>query len=174
MKVLTDLICKEVISWHEHYNMMNVRACPDVCEPQGLHKNRLDYNIAQIFRDKRTQWFFDLLKDFLLTDYPDNRVNEGEFFYLHRWDEGNKFEKHIDKRREDSWHLVVGASLNDDYEGGKLLCYNPDIEIASTKGELYKMGAEVLHEVTEITSGTRYSFVYFIKQPLLYPKKQLL
>ena len=106
--------------------------------------------------------------------HVDNSVNEGEFFYLHRWDEGNKFEKHIDKRREDSWYLVVGASLNDDYEGGKLLCYNPDIEIASTKGELYKMGAEVLHEVTEITSGTRYSFVYFIKQPLLYPKKQLL
>jgi predicted 2-oxoglutarate/Fe(II)-dependent dioxygenase YbiX len=58
--------------------------------------------------------------------------------------------------------LIVGAKLNNDFEGGKLLTYNPDGELATESGVLYKMDSEVLHEVTEITKGTRYSFVYFI------------
>jgi predicted 2-oxoglutarate/Fe(II)-dependent dioxygenase YbiX len=42
------------------------------------------------------------------------------------------------------------------------LTYNPNGELATEVGKIYKMNSEVLHEVTEVTKGTRYSFVYFI------------
>jgi len=159
---LTDKQCKEIISWHDYYNKMNVLECPDVCPPPGLYKSRLNYNISEVQRDSRTQWFFDLVHDYLKGDYPNNSVNKGKFFYAHEFFTGAKFTKHRDKDRNDEWAEIVGASLNTGFEGGKLLTYSPDGELASNKGELYRMGSKTLHEVTEVTSGTRYSFVYFI------------
>lgn len=166
--------CREIISWHQHYNMMNVSENPNVDFPERIQKKELDYNIAFVTRDDRTQWFFDSIHTFLLDEYPNNLAHEGPFFYLHKWDKGNKFEKHIDKRRECSWRLVCGATLNSDFEGGKLIAYNPEFEFASKVGEVYLMGAERLHEVTEITSGTRFSFVYFLSAMRLGEEKTII
>lgn len=173
--ILTDEQCKEVISWTNLYGKENVRYCEDVCGPlSGLHKSRLDYNITEVKRDSRTQWFFSLLKDYLSPQYPNNTVDEADYFYLHEFFEGALFKKHIDKNRENSWQLVVGATLNNEYEGGKLLTYNPDMELASTKGELYNMDSAVLHEVTKVTKGSRYSFVKFVEDKELNNSKNIL
>lgn len=160
--ILNKKQCEEIISWLRKYNAMNVRECSDVCHPAGLYKSKLDYNIAEVKREKETQWFFDLISNFLLKDYPNNRVYEGEFFYVHEFFTGAKFSKHVDRDRQQDWAIIVGAKLNDDFKGGKLLTYNPDGELAQNVGELYVMDSKVLHEVTEVTSGTRFSFVYFI------------
>lgn len=166
--------CNTVISWHEIYNMMNVRNCPDVCDPQGLHSSILDYSIAEVPRDSTTQWFFDLIHLGLFSSYPNNSVNKGEFFYLHKWEKGNRFKKHIDKRRNKNWKLVCGATLNSGYEGGKLLAYSPDQEYGTEPGDIYIMEAERLHEVTEIISGTRFSFVYFLSADILGQSKTII
>lgn len=163
-----------IISWRHDFDMMNVRNCDDVCHPQGLHESRLNYDIAQVNRTENTQWFFDFIKNYLEDLYPGNSVDKGEFFYLHKWSKGDKFTKHIDKRRDQSWALVVGASLNTDYEGGKLIAYNPQEELATKVGELYVMDTNRLHEVTEVTSGLRYSFVYFVPIQLLNKQESLL
>ena len=160
--VLTNMQCNEIISWINLFGKSNVRYCPDVCSPVGLHKSRLDYNITEVRRVETTQWFFDLVSEFLSTEYPNNKIKNGNFFYAHEFFTGGKFTKHVDKDRQNDWSLIVGATLNSDYEGGKLLTYNPKGELATTPGELYKMDSSILHEVTEITKGTRYSFVYFI------------
>ena len=70
--------------------------------------------------------------------------------------------------------MVVGATLNNEYEGGRLLTYSPDSELATRKGELYNMNSSVLHEVTEITKGTRYSFVKFVEDSELNNSKKVL
>jgi hypothetical protein len=159
---LTNEQCDEVISWISYFGKSNVRYCPDVCSPAGLHKSRLDYNICEVKREESTQWFFDLISDFLKDEYPNNKIKEGNYFYAHEFFTGGKFTKHVDRERQNDWALIIGAKLNDDFEGGELITYNPDGELATEKGLLYKMDSEVLHEVTEITKGTRYSFVYFI------------
>ena len=101
-------------------------------------------------------------------------INRGKFFYCLEYTIGAKFKKHRDKDRERDWALIVGATLNKDFEGGKLLSYKPDGELATTQGELYKMNSETIHEVTEVTSGVRYSFVYFITyEELGVPKTAL-
>jgi hypothetical protein len=159
---LTDVQCKEIISWIDYFGKQNVRNCSDICSPAGLHKSRLDYNITEVNREDKTQWFFDLISNFISKKYPDNKIEEGRFFYVHEFYQGARFTAHIDKDRQNDWRLIVGAILNKDFEGGNLITYNPNGELATEMGELYKMNSDILHEVTEITKGTRYSFVYFI------------
>ena len=160
--ILTQDQCNEIISWHKIYKMGNVRECSDVCHPAGLHKSRLDYNISEVPRDPNTQWLFDYVADYLRSDFPNNTVSTKPFFYLHKFETGHKFTKHVDRDRQNDWKHIVGASLNSEYEGGKLITYNPDRELASNAGELYSMDASILHEVTEVTAGNRLSFVFFI------------
>ena len=172
--ILTPKQVNEIIDWRLEFDMRNVLDCPLTVGKKGIYQNKLKYDIALVERRSDTQWFFDLIQEYIKDDYPDNRASEGECFYLHKWGVGDKFTKHVDKQRNDSWGLVVGASLNSDYEGGNLIAYNPNEELATNVGELYTMSIKRLHEVTEVTSGLRYSFVYFIPQTLLFPPGSLL
>lgn len=172
--ILTQKQIDQIIKWRFDFDMMNVRNCPDICHPAGLHESKLNYDIAQVNRTENTQWFFDLVSEFLRDRYPNNIVDEGEFFYLHKWSKGDKFTKHIDKRRSETCALVVGATLNSEFEGGKLIAYNPTKEFGTKVGELYCMDSDRLHEVTVVTEGIRYSFVYFIPYDLLGSNKSLL
>jgi hypothetical protein len=171
---LTNKQCNEIISWIDYFGKANVRDCSDVCSPAGLHKSRLDYNITEAKREPKTQWFFDLMSNFVDKEYPNNKIKEGKFFYIHEFFEGAKFTAHVDKDRQNDWALIVGGILNDNFDGGRLITYNPNGELAKNKGELYKMKSDILHEVTMVTSGTRYSFVYFITYKELGIKNILL
>lgn len=172
--IFTEKECNEIISWGPEFDIMNVRNCYDVCEPKGLYKSRLDYEIAEVKRTDKTQWVFDKISEYLKPQYPNNKVNKRKYFYLNKFGHGQRFTKHIDKDRYNEWVLVVGATLNDGFEGGKLLAYNPDKEFATKRGELYTMDASILHEVTEITKGVRYSFVFFIEHKDLGLTKQII
>ena len=168
--MLTAEECKKVISYHS-YDKINIH---DYEYKQGIHKSRIDYNISIVPRDENTQWFFDKIHKHLLVTYPNNIVNEMDIFYNFEYYPGMKFTKHVDKKRDCSWHIVVGGILNRDFEGGRLLLYDPDSEEATVPGEIYVMPAEQEHEVTEITSGVRYSFVFFISKHWLGIKKTVL
>lgn len=160
--ILSSVQCSEIISWREIYGSANVRYSPATGSSQGLHKSKLDYNITEVPRDKNTQWFFNFIHSFLLKDFPHNKLNKGAFFYLHEFFTGGKFTKHRDKDRNRDWKVIVGATLNSDYTGGELITFHPDMILAKNIGELYIMNSETIHEVTEVTEGTRFSFVYFI------------
>ena len=75
--MLTKKECKKVISYHS-YDKVNIH---DYAYRQGIHKKRIDYNVAVVPRDEETQWFFDKVHERLLPDYPKSRVNEMDIFY---------------------------------------------------------------------------------------------
>lgn len=168
--MLSSEECKKIISYHS-YDKINIHQYE---HRQGIHKNRIDYNITIVPRDTKTQWFFSKIHKFLLPLYPNNKVDEMDIFYNFEYFSGMKFTKHIDKRRDCSWHVVVGGILNRDFEGGRLLLYNPESEEATIPGEIYVMPAEQEHEVTEIVSGVRYSFVFFISKNWLGIDKSII
>lgn len=168
--MLTQEECNKVISYHS-YDKVNIH---DYVHKEGIHKKRIDYNISIVPRDSNTQWFFNKVHEFLLPTYPTSRVNEMDIFYNFEYYPGMKFTKHVDKKRDCSWHVVVGGILNSEFEGGRLLAYDPDQELAKNPGELYLMPAEQEHEVTEITSGVRYSFVFFISKYWLGIRKTII
>lgn len=163
--------CKRLIKYHEDYNKINITKYPF---NQGIYKSKLNYNVSLVFRDSETQWAFNKISGYLKSQYPLNVVDQIEFLYLHEFEKGMKFTKHIDKSRDCSWFIVVGASLNSEYTGGKLKLYEPDEITAVNTGELYTIEAERPHEVTEVTDGTRYSFVLFITKKELGIAKTLL
>lgn len=170
VNILTKEERDKVISYHS-YDKINIHQYE---HRQGIHRDRIDYNISIVPRDEKTQWFFNKIHNFLLPMYPKSKVNEMDIFYNFEYHKGMKFTRHIDKRRDCSWHLVVGGTLNSNFKGGRLLTYNPDLELASSPGELYHMPAEQEHEVTEITEGVRYSFVFFISKYWLGIPKTIL
>jgi hypothetical protein len=171
--ILSEKECIEIISWKTKYKSSNVRYFPEF-DPRGLHKSKIDYNISKVERDTNTQWFFDKIHKFLLNEYPDNKLNHGLSFYLHEFFTGAKFERHIDKQRDCSWNVIVGGVLNSDFNGGKLLLYEPNDIIAENVGEIYLMDSNRPHEVTEVTHGVRYSFVFFITKEFLGISKTIL
>lgn len=165
--ILTKEQCNEIISWMDIYGKTSVKNVLEF-SPSGRYKDGINYNITDLPRDKNTQWIFDTIENFLKEDYPNNSIsNTDSYFYINEFYEGGKFDKHIDKKRNCSWSVIVGATLNSEFEGGHLLTYNPDGILAQNVGELYKMDSKHLHEVTKITKGTRYSFVCFVQNKLL-------
>lgn len=172
--ILTKKECNEIISWSSDFKMTSVLVSP-AAAPAGLKKSKLDYGISKIDRNEKTQWMFDKISEYLKDEYPNNKLKEREYFYLHKFEEGHYFHKHIDRDRQNDWALVVGGILNEDFEGGRLLTYDVDGnlngELATKMGEIYTMEVSVLHEVTTITKGVRHSFVFFVEHKDLNVKK---
>ena len=59
--------------------------------------------------------------------------------------------------------LTVLGSLNNNYQGGKLIFFN-DVEIENPAGSIIIFPSTFMwpHMVTPVTKGTRYSFVSWI------------
>lgn len=79
--------------------------------------------------------------------------NKGDFFSLH---------KDSDSYLPENKRTVLsgGYILNKDFEGGDFLIDGKKLECKV--GELFYFGRNVLHEVTKIHSGTRYSLHFAI------------
>lgn len=157
--ILSKDECRVLIEYHNNYGKMNITDYP---HNQGIYKSKLNYNVSLVQRDNQTQWVYDKLSNFLDDKYPNNNVDKLEFLYLHEFTEGMKFTRHVDRDRDCSWYMIIGATLNEGFTGGKLELYEPDETIAETLGEVYIMDATRPHEVTEVKSGIRYSFVIFL------------
>lgn len=79
------------------------------------------------------------------------------------WNEGHEMPPHSDYGHDDEYahrHYASIVYLNDDYEGGDLYMPELGLTIKPKKG-LYVCfrGGEILHGVTKITKGTRYTAI---------------
>jgi predicted 2-oxoglutarate/Fe(II)-dependent dioxygenase YbiX len=80
---------------------------------------------------------------------------------IHKYNVGDYFEKHTDKNYKNrAW--VVGFHINDEYEGGDYILYNPSGVIDKTVGIPYCFKSDRVHEITKITKGVRKSGLIFI------------
>lgn len=144
-----------------------------------LHASR-NCTLNWMAPDSENRWVFDKLqKAFLdLNDlyfkYDLEKFEPFQFCRYHH-DRQEFYGKHIDCSRGNldpstSRKLSVTLQLSDaaDYEGGDLLLHaadRPDIA-PRKKGMLVLFPSYVLHEVTPVTAGTRYSLVTWAHGPL--------
>jgi predicted 2-oxoglutarate/Fe(II)-dependent dioxygenase YbiX len=81
-----------------------------------------------------------------------------------RYNENDYFLRHTDD--DYAWgknrYLVTGFHLNDDYEGGDYIVYNPYYLIEKEIGVPYVFESKTEHEVKKVTKGTRRSVIMFI------------
>ena len=104
--------------------------------------------------------------------------NDKEGVQFSKYNEGCFYGKHTDYGDNDAHRtrkLSLSLQLSDEneYEGGELILYNHlnnnnIITACKSKGSLIVFDSRIAHEVTTVTSGTRYSLVkwYHGDQPL--------
>ena len=134
---------------------------------QDLPLNKLSYWVA--LADLKD---FDFVRDIINKDlqnigYNDYRcaefvapstLGQGPITLL-IYEKGDFFTEHSDKIYA-TGILSGGYLLNDEYKGGNFIVDGKKLEVGV--GELFTYGRDVLHEVTEITDGVRYSLHFFI------------
>jgi predicted 2-oxoglutarate/Fe(II)-dependent dioxygenase YbiX len=76
------------------------------------------------------------------------------------YEKGDFFGEHSDTSTYGSGILSGNYLLNDEYKGGNFILDGKKLEVGV--GELFTYGRDVLHEVTEVTGGVRYSLHFFI------------
>jgi predicted 2-oxoglutarate/Fe(II)-dependent dioxygenase YbiX len=96
---------------------------------------------------------------------------------LNKWEVGDNLTQHIDSAQDFEQFLGSGAAwppsvvlyssilyLNDDYEGGEIRFTEHGVSVKPKAGTLLIFPSTDMypHEVTEITSGTRYTFALFL------------
>ena len=98
-----------------------------------------------------------------------NKWSAGDYLGRHV-DAPNDFEKFIGKNVVYPPSVILYSSIiyiNDDYEGGSIHFYGHNKYIRPTAGSLLLFPSTKMypHEVTEITSGTRYTLSLFLSNP---------
>ena len=84
------------------------------------------------------------------------------------YEKGDFFGEHSDgeyaaPKHRQSGVLSGGYLLNDEYKGGNFIVDGKKLEVGV--GELITFGREILHEITEVTDGIRYSLHFSIEKP---------
>jgi len=157
-KIFSKEECEKIISFNKKYlrGFHTNNNQPE--QTKTLYKG---YNIPKnnetIFLFEKLFTFFEKQTNRKLYTYPIE-------CYLMKYDIGDKFRLHDDAGMGRIYS--IGICLNDDYEGGKFLVN--DDEVTKETGNAYFFESHILHRVTEITNGTRWSIISFIQSPDLF------
>jgi predicted 2-oxoglutarate/Fe(II)-dependent dioxygenase YbiX len=81
--------------------------------------------------------------------------------HIHNYVKGEKFSKHADTTYPTQIYNI-GVCLNDDYEAGEFVLYNPYLVLPKKQGEIYTFESTRYHEVKEILNGERWSIICFL------------
>ena len=95
------------------------------------------------------------------TQFPYCRIVEGMGFELLRYREGGYYKLHTDSFKKVPRALSCSFTLNDDFVGGDWSFFCGEKIVHPGKGSAVVFPSNFLfpHEITEVTSGTRYSVV---------------
>jgi hypothetical protein len=134
----------------------------------------ISYTYYNIYKNKKVEWIFDRITDYLAHEKNIEVIKPFDIIHLHKYLVGNKFNRHRDIYYPNQV-LNVGVCLNDDYDGGDFILYNPTQLIPKKEGFIYSFKNTTEHEVKEITKGIRYSLITFLyKDNLKNNNKNLL
>lgn len=121
----------------------------------------ISYTYYNIYCSLDTQWIFDRLYEYLDVEEKIKINKPLNVIHLHEYNEGNLFEKHRDIYYPNQ-ALNIGVCLNDNYEGGDFILFNPTEKLPKKEGYIYSFKNTRYHEVTKIEKGKRYSLIAFL------------
>jgi hypothetical protein len=136
-------------------------------------RENISYTYYNIYKNEKVEWIFNRITDYLIYEKNIEVVKPFDVIHLHKYLTGNKFERHSDIYYPNQV-LNVGVCLNDDYEGGEFILYNPTQSIPKKQGLIYSFKNTTEHEVTEITKGIRYSLILFLFKDNIRVKNNLI
>jgi len=97
----------------------------------------------------------------------------GHQLYFIKYNIGDYIKKHNDLWQTESskgrlYSLIAQMTHESEYEGGETIIYHSDstVKLSKKVGDAVIFPSSYLHELTEITDGTRFSFVIMFKETL--------
>ena len=124
--------------------------------------NNRKYHSQSINYSLENKWLFDKLKTFFEEQSNMKITKNKEVIHFHKFVKGNWFAKHNDVR--DNRLYAVGVLLNDDFGGGDFKLYNPNEQtLNKIIGNTYLFDITIVHEITPILEGERYSLLWFLQ-----------
>ena len=134
----------------------------------------ISYDYYSIGVNSDTKWIFDRLDLYFTTQTGIHVIKQLDAIHLFDYSVGDKFTKHRDIYYENQIYNI-GVCLNDDYDGGEFVLYEPEYKILPKKiGEIYTFNHSYEHEVLEVKNGHRWSLIGFYFYENLNIKKSLL
>jgi predicted 2-oxoglutarate/Fe(II)-dependent dioxygenase YbiX len=122
---------------------------------------KVGYSAWKISLNDDTRWIFEKISKFFMSKTNLKIRKELDVLYVHKYNVGQQFEKHNDTNYKTQIHNV-GVCLNDNYDGGEFILYDPDEVIPKKQGEIYTFPSLQYHEVKEIKKGQRWSIIGFL------------
>ncbi len=115
------------------------------------------------------------LLDWFENESGEKLIHKKYSLIIHKYNVGDYFDKHTDsvERNYKNRAYVVGFHINDEYDGGEYMLYNPNEIIDKGPGVPYCFKSNRLHEITKITNGIRKSALIFINHEDLVKKNLL-
>lgn len=133
----------------------------------------IQYLVCNVKRDDNTDWIFEKLLNFF-SDKTGIKIRKSlDILHIHNYKKGNSFKKHKDSLYPTQIHNI-GVCLNDDYDGGEFVLYEPYEMLPKKQGEIYTFESLRLHEVKKIESGERWSIIAFLHIENIELKRDLL
>jgi hypothetical protein len=133
----------------------------------------ITYTYYNIYKNEKVEWIFNRITDYLIYEKNVEVIKPFDIIHLHKYLSGNKFQRHRDIYYPNQL-MNVGVCLNDDYEGGEFILYNPTQSIPKKRGLIYSFKNTTEHEVKEITKGIRYSLILFLYKDNVRLKNNLI
>jgi hypothetical protein len=135
---------------------------------------KVDYTSWKLNLNENTQWVFDRIYLFFMSKTNLKIKKELDILYIHKYIKGQQFSKHNDTYYKTQIHNV-GVCLNDNYDGGEFILYEPDEVLPKTQGIIYTFPSSQYHEVKQITNGERWSIIGFLHmENIEFPNKTLI
>ena len=143
----------------------------------------IDFKIRKTFCswipvNNQTEWIYQKISNLLKKvndehfNFDLSKIEKLQFTKYHSDDNGF-YVKHLDKFYKNTTEnrklsFVLQLSSPSDYEGGELIIHNSQTpsSIKKGKGMIAFFPSYILHEVTPVTKGTRYTLVGWIHGPL--------
>jgi hypothetical protein len=170
------MILKEKIlfSKEECNYIINLSKELDEINPYGYKDNVIRYRVWVINRNDKTQWIFNKIHIYFEKETGLKIKKELDKIFIHKYTKGQKFEKHADTYYKTQIHNI-GVCLNDNYDGGEFVLYDPEEPLLKKAGTIYTFPSARFHEVKEILNGERWSIIGFLHiKNLDFPKKSLI
>lgn len=134
----------------------------------------IKYDFYSVGWNEDTKWIFDRLDTYFSEATGIKVIKSLDAVHLFDYSVGDKFIRHRDIYYQNQIHNI-GVCLNEDYEGGDFVLYEPEYNILPKKtGTIYTFKHSYEHEVLEVTKGNRWSLIGFYFYEHLELKKNLL
>ncbi len=133
----------------------------------------ISYAYYNLYLNNETNWIFEKLNNFFNKEMNIKIKKSLDCLHIHKYIKGNMFSKHNDIYYPNQLYNM-GVCLTEDYEGGDFLLYDPKIVLDKKIGNSYIFDCRRMHEVTEITSGERWTLIGFLFLENLETKKSIL